>query len=196
MGVGHAVRLPGTFATLRPEQSPLAGENRALFFDRDGVITKERPDYVKSVEEMEILPGVKEGLSKLKPSNFLLIIVTNQSAVNRGLLTLETLSSIHAALTEELAISGIRIDAIYLCPHRPEEKCPCRKPQPGLLLKAALDWRIDLHKSWLIGDKDSDLHAANAAGCRTLRVPTNEPFALTRAIEYVLQIEDMQQFSF
>ena len=147
--------------------------SRAVFLDRDGVLTRERPDYVKTPDELEILPGIEAPLREIQKRGFQIVIITNQSVVGRGLTTHDEMSRIHEKLRVELARLGCRIDAIYYCPHRPDEGCNCRKPEPGLILKASRELGIDTAKSWMIGDKEMDLEAARRAGCRGIRVPTN-----------------------
>jgi D-glycero-D-manno-heptose 1,7-bisphosphate phosphatase len=147
--------------------------SRAIFIDRDGVLNRERSDYVKTPEELEMLPGIYEPLKEIRERGFRIVVVTNQSVVGRGLTTHEELGRIHAKLRYELAKHGCDVDAIYYCPHRPEEGCDCRKPKPGLIIKAAGDLGIDRASSWMIGDKEIDLEAARRAGCRGIRVPTN-----------------------
>jgi histidinol-phosphate phosphatase family protein len=161
---------------------------RAVFLDRDGVLTRERPDYVKTPNELEILPGIGPPLRALRERGFKLVVVTNQSVVGRGLATLDDLSRIHEKLQTELKRMGCDVDAIYYCPHLPEEGCSCRKPKPGLLLKAANDLGIDVKESWMIGDKEIDLEAAKRAGCRGVRVETNVG-DLQRAVSSILTIE-------
>ncbi len=146
---------------------------KAVFLDRDGVLTRERPDYVKIPDELEILPGIGQPLRDLRRHGFRLVVVTNQSVVGRGMATHDEMGRIHERLQSELKRMGCYVDAIYYCPHLPEEKCNCRKPEPGLILKAAKDLGIDVSKSWMIGDKEIDLEAAKRAGCRGVRVETN-----------------------
>ena len=147
--------------------------SRAVFFDRDGVLTRERHDYVKTPEELEILPGIETSLREVQKRGFRIVIITNQSVVGRGLTTHYEMSRIHDKLRAELARLGCEIDGIYYCPHRPDEGCDCRKPAPGLILKAAKELGIDIAESWMIGDKEMDLEAARRAGCHGIRVPTN-----------------------
>jgi len=104
---------------------------------------------------------------------FRLVIVTNQSVVGRGLATHEEMARIHEKLQSELKRMGCSVDAIYYCPHLPGAGCSCRKPAPGLILRAAKDLEIDIASSWMIGDKEIDLEAARRAGCRGVRVETN-----------------------
>lgn len=163
--------------------------SRAVFFDRDGVLTRERQDYIKTPEELEILPGIETPLREVRKVGFLIVIVTNQSVVGRGLTTHYEMSRIHDKLRAELAGLGCKIDRIYYCPHRPDEGCDCRKPAPGLILKAAKELGIDIEKSWMIGDKETDLEAARRAGCHGIRVPTNRG-GLAEAVHTILLAEN------
>ena len=162
---------------------------RIIFIDRDGVITKERKDYVKNVDELEILSGVPEDLARLNRNGFNLIVVTNQSVVNRGLLTHEGLYEIHQRMLCELSKRGCTIQAIYYCPHRPDEHCDCRKPSPSMLFKAAEEFNIDLADSWMIGDNDMDVQAGKQAGCKAFKVQTNEALSLSKAVSHILHAE-------
>lgn len=145
---------------------------RAIFLDRDGVINENRPDYVKSWEEFAFLPDVFDPLRQLAKSDFGVVVVSNQSAIGRGFVRRETVDEINRHMSSVIAECGGRIDAIYVCPHRPEENCSCRKPRPGMLLAAAHDLSLDLSKSYLIGDAVSDVGAGNAVGCRPILVLT------------------------
>ena len=146
----------------------------AIFLDRDGVINQERKDYVKNLTEFKIFDGVAEAIVLLRKKNFLIVIITNQSAINRKLLDVKTLENIHKYFQEYLKSNNTFIDAIYYCPHLPEENCFCRKPKPGLILKAAEDLKIDLKKSWMIGDSQKDIEAANSAGCNSILLKSNQ----------------------
>ena len=146
---------------------------RAVFLDRDGVLTRERQDYIKTPEELEVLPGIEVPLREIQKRGFRIVIITNQSVIGRGLTSHHEMSRIHEKLRLELARSGCSVDGIYYCPHRPDEGCDCRKPAPGLILKAAKELGIDVGRSWMIGDKEMDLEAARRAGCRSIRVATN-----------------------
>jgi histidinol-phosphate phosphatase family protein len=143
---------------------------KAVFFDRDGVINKVRRDYVKTVAELEIVPHIVEPIKRLRDTGFLIVVITNQSAINRGLTTIEKIEQIHAAIQSFLKKNGTTIDRFYYCSHRPDENCDCRKPKPGLFLRAAAELSIDLKSSWMIGDEDIDLQAATAAGCRSIKI--------------------------
>lgn len=144
----------------------------AVFLDRDGVLNQNRADYVRTWGQVEFLPGVFEALRRLAGSPFMVVVVTNQSAVGRGLMTCEGLEDINQGIVQQVQRAGGRIDAVYACPHRPDEGCSCRKPRPGMLLQAAQDLAIDLERSYLIGDAVSDMQAGLAAGCRPVMVRT------------------------
>jgi len=147
--------------------------NRAVFLDRDGVINRNRDDYVKDVDEMEILPGVPKAINLLNTVNFKVVIISNQSAVSRGLITIEKLLEIHEFLKKELLQNNAKIDGIYFCPHRPDDSCECRKPKPTLILKAAKDLGINLSESYMIGDRESDMIAAEKAGVKFIPIETD-----------------------
>jgi D-glycero-D-manno-heptose 1,7-bisphosphate phosphatase len=136
----------------------------AIFLDRDGVIIQNRDTYVRTWEDVEFLPGSLKALADLKRIPHKIVIVTNQSVVGRGLISLETANQINQRIVEIIQDHGGRIDGAYICPHTPEDRCTCRKPQPGLLLQAAKDLPIDLSHSVMIGDALSDLQAGKAAG--------------------------------
>lgn len=150
--------------------------NRAVFLDRDGVLIEDT-GYPDDPERIPLLPGVAEGLARLQAAGWRLVVVTNQSGIARGRFTLARLAEIHDRLLAQLAAADITIDALYFCPHHPEaplpefhHACDHRKPLPGMLLSAARDLDLDLTQCWMIGDKESDVRAGHAAGCRTLRL--------------------------
>ncbi|MBU5612449.1 D-glycero-beta-D-manno-heptose 1,7-bisphosphate 7-phosphatase [Geomonas azotofigens] len=154
------------------------GKRRAVFLDRDGTINEE-VQYLCRVEEFRLIPGVPYALQRLKDAGFLLVVVTNQSGIGRGLYDEAALQAIHDRMHEELGDFGITIDACYFCPHHPEHgvgdyrvECTCRKPQPGMLEQAAEDLDIDLSRSYMIGDKLGDIEAGINAGCVSLMVRT------------------------
>jgi len=136
----------------------------AIFLDRDGVVIENRPGYVRRWEDVGIFPAAVEVLSRLASSPYQIVFVTNQSAVGRGIISLETAQKINQQLLLELSKRGCRVDGVFMCPHAPEVNCNCRKPAPGLLYQAA-DWlNIDLSNSIMIGDAWTDLQAGHAAG--------------------------------
>jgi D-glycero-D-manno-heptose 1,7-bisphosphate phosphatase len=136
----------------------------AIFLDRDGVIIENIPYYVRSWDDVLIYPQALQALATLSKHPYKIIIVTNQSAVGRGLVTLETVDAINKRLIREIEQHGGRVDAVFTCPHAPQEECACRKPKPGLIYQAQEHLAIDLSKSILIGDALSDLAAGKAAG--------------------------------
>lgn len=144
----------------------------AVFLDRDGVINENRDDYVKDWTEVRFIPGALAALACLSSLPFSIVLITNQSAIGRGILTLEQVEAIHRRLVTEIQAHGGRMDGVYYCPHHPDVGCDCRKPQPGLLYRAARELELDLARSYLIGDAVSDVEAALAAGCRPILVLT------------------------
>jgi len=153
-------------------RQPLRG--KAVFLDRDGVICENRDDYVKSWEEFVWIPGAKEALSRLMSHGYIAIVVTNQSAIGRGIVTRETVDKIHQRMGEEIAQTGGKIEKIYYCPHKPEDGCGCRKPEPGLVLQAAEDLELDLRSSYLVGDNITDVEMGHKVGSRTIMVKTGK----------------------
>jgi len=158
----------------------------AVFLDRDGVINENRPDYVKSWAEMRILPGALDALRALARLDWPIVVISNQSAIGRGLTTREAVDNIHARLSQEVVAAGGRIDAFYYCPHRPGEGCDCRKPATGLLLRAAQELKIDLSRSYMVGDAVEDVQAALAAGCKPILVRTGRGQAALKAMSQEL----------
>ena len=148
--------------------------NKVVFLDRDGVINKEKDDdYIKKVEEFELLPQVGEFLEKIQRLGYQLVIITNQSAVNRGLLTHSELNKIHETMKNQLSLFDVNISGIYYCPHRPDENCECRKPKTKMFSLAIQEHEIDIDKSWFIGDKKTDLEAGMCIGLKTLQIEKN-----------------------
>lgn len=138
---------------------------RAIFIDRDGVININRTDYVKRWDEFSFLPGSLEALRKLSALDWPVVVISNQSAIGRGLVTAEVVAKINTRMVEEVRQGGGRIDGVYLCPHHPDAGCACRKPRPGLLYQAALELGLALESSYLIGDAESDILAGLAVCC-------------------------------
>jgi len=145
---------------------------RAVFIDRDGVICRNRNDHVKSWEEFVFLPGALEALARLASSDLYVIVITNQAVINRHMVPVEVLQDIHARMTRAIEAAGGRVDRVMYCPHRPEERCGCRKPEPGLMLMAAETLGVNLSQSYLVGDAEADMQAGRAAGCRRYLVLT------------------------
>jgi D-glycero-D-manno-heptose 1,7-bisphosphate phosphatase len=145
---------------------------RAVFVDRDGVICRNRDDYVKSWEEFVFLHGALKALARLARLELYIVVITNQSIINRSMVPVDVVEEIHARMVRAIEAAGGRIDRVMVCPHRPDEHCACRKPQPGLLLAAAEELDLDLSQSFLIGDAESDMQAGRAVGCRRYLVLT------------------------
>jgi D-glycero-D-manno-heptose 1,7-bisphosphate phosphatase len=144
----------------------------AVLLDRDGVINRDRSDYVKSWDEFEFLPGSLEALRMLAEQGTRVIVVTNQSVVGRGIIPQDELDRIHARMTREIEAHGGCIDAIFCCPHAPDDGCHCRKPRPGLLLEAMDRFQLDPNLCYVVGDSLNDLMAAHAVGIRCIIVLT------------------------
>jgi histidinol-phosphate phosphatase family protein len=138
----------------------------AIFLDRDGVVCRNRDDYVKSWEEFVFLPGALRALSRVTRSDLSIVVTTNQSVIGRGLAPVEVVEDIHARMVRAIRAAGGRVDRVAYCPHRPDEQCACRKPEPGLLLMAAREMRLDLSGSYVVGDAETDMQAGRAAGCQ------------------------------
>jgi len=146
--------------------------HRAVFFDRDGVICRNRNDHVKSWEEFVFLPGVLEALARLARLDLYIVVITNQAVINRGIVPVEVVEDVNAHMVRAIETAGGRVDRVMYCPHRPDENCGCRKPQPGMLLMAAEELGLDLSQSYLIGDAETDMQTGRAAGCRRYLVLT------------------------
>ena len=140
---------------------------KVVFLDRDGVINRDSPEYIKTWEEFEFLPGSLEALAMLDRNGFRVIVITNQSIIGRGMADLETLSRTHRQMVKAVAANGGRIYDIFFCPHRPEDGCDCRKPAPGLIFKARDIHDIDLSRTIMVGDSAKDIECARNAGCGT-----------------------------
>lgn len=151
---------------------------RAVFVDRDGTLNEDI-GYVSTPDELVLYPWAAEAVRLINESGLLTVVITNQSGIARGMYSEETLDAIHSQMIEELASEGARVDAVYYCPHHPEVgdaryriACECRKPGTGMLEKAARELDIDLAKSFVIGDKASDIKLAEKAGARGALVLT------------------------
>jgi D,D-heptose 1,7-bisphosphate phosphatase len=149
---------------------------KAVFLDRDNTIIVDM-EFSTDPKQLHLLPGAVEALQRLQDAGWLLIIVTNQSGVARGRFSEESLRGFHEHLLRRLEQDEVRLAGLYYCPHYAEGNlpeysiaCDCRKPQPGLLLRAAREHGVDLKKSWMIGDRPADIGAGQAVGCRTIRV--------------------------
>lgn len=153
----------------------------AIFLDRDGVIIENLPNYVRSWADVVFIPASIHALVRLAASPYKIIIVTNQSAVGRGLMSLKEAVGINERLVHAITQAGGRIDDVFICPHAPDQACNCRKPEPGLLEQAKEKHTLDMHGSFMIGDAWTDLLAGWRAGVRrNLLVQTGRGVAQSR----------------
>lgn len=139
-----------------------------VFLDRDGVINYDRPDYIKEWREVKFYPDCLQALCKLRQKGIGTILISNQSAINRGLISRQNFWDIHERMMDRLASERCCPAAAFYCPHRPDESCRCRKPLPGMIEAAAQLLRIPLSATIMIGDRPTDLQAARSAGCRPI----------------------------
>ncbi len=155
----------------------LSKKQKAIFLDRDGTIN-EYIGFLRDIKQFKLIDGVSEAIKKINSSGYLAIVVTNQPVIARGEVTFDELKKIHNKMETLLGLEGAYLDGLYYCPHHPHKgyegeipelkiECDCRKPKPGMLLKAAEDFNIDLSNSWMIGDGENDINAGKVAGCKT-----------------------------
>ena len=142
-----------------------------VFLDRDGVINRDSANYITTWEQFEFLPDSLAAIGRLTRAGAAVIVITNQSAVGRGMMDLPTLEGMHRNLRASVEAHGGRIDAIFYCPHHPEDRCGCRKPEPGLIHQAQRQFELDLQATTMIGDRAKDIQCGINAGCgRTILV--------------------------
>lgn len=149
----------------------MARTPKVVALDRDGTIIVER-HYLSSPEQVQLLPGAAEGLKRMRRAGFLTVVVTNQSAVGRGIIDEARLGEIHQRMRELLAEHDVKLDAIYHCPHLPGDACHCRKPLTGMMDRAAREFEFDPREAFMIGDKECDIEMGRRAGARTILVRT------------------------
>lgn len=177
----------------------LSHKQKAIFLDRDGTINN-YVGFLTNINEFELIPGVAEAVKKINNSGYLAIVVTNQPVIARGEVTFEQLNTIHNKMETLLGKEGAYLDAIYFCPHHPDKgfeeeipelkiDCDCRKPKPGMLLKAAKDFNIDLSQSWMVGDGKNDILAGKNAGCQTALIGS-EDFGQDRTVKSLLNFAE------
>lgn len=148
----------------------------AIFLDRDGVINRERGEHTWRLEDLEVLPTVAEALRAIEKAGYLGIVITNQSGIGLGLYGHADVQAVHRYIHAHLAMHGAALDAVYYCPHHPRQgRCLCRKPGALLIERAIARFRIDPERSVMIGDRERDVQAAEAAGVRGIRVEPNAP---------------------
>lgn len=197
------------FAAGRVKAKNLKQKQKAVFLDRDGTINK-YVGFLRDIEQFELLPGVAEAIKKINESGYLAIVVTNQPVIARGEVAVSELQLIHNKMETLLGAEGAYLDAIYYCPHHPHTgyegevpelkiDCSCRKPKPGMLLKAAADFNIGLNNSWMIGDGENDIKAGKAAGCNTALIGTEDfgqnlsAFTLMDAVGKIFERADVER---
>lgn len=177
----------------------LKNKQKAIFLDRDGTINK-YVGFLRDINDFELLPGVAEAIRKINASGYLAIVVTNQPVIARGEVTFDQLQEIHNKMETLLGQEGAYLDGIYFCPHHPDKgfegevpelkiDCDCRKPKPGMLLRAAQDFNIDLAQSWMVGDGKNDIQAGKNAGCHTAFIGT-EDFGQDVTVNSLLQFAE------
>ena len=168
------------FVSGRISSKNLKNKQKAVFLDRDGTINIYK-GFLRDIDDFELIPGIDEAIRKINQLGYLAIVVTNQPVIARGEVSMEELESIHNKMETELGKSGAYLDAIYYCPHHPHGgyagervelkiECSCRKPKPGMLMKAAQDFNIDLNQSYMVGDSEADIVAGIEAGCKSILV--------------------------
>jgi heptosyltransferase-2 len=160
-------------STLRPPDFTTVLDGVTVFLDRDGTLNYD-PGYLKVAADLKLLAGVGPALARLKGAGAKLVVVTNQSGVARGIITLKDLEAIHARLQGLLEQEDAALDAIYFCPHHPDDDCRCRKPKVGMVERAVSELQLDLRRSYLIGDHARDIQLAHRVGAKAILL-TNEP---------------------
>ncbi len=151
---------------------------KLVILDRDGTINADSDEFIKSPEEWHPIDGALEAIGRLNHAGYHVVVATNQSGLGRGLMDVASLNAIHAQMNKQLSKVGGRIDAIFYCPHAPDENCLCRKPAPGLLEQIAERYGMTLDNVPFVGDSLSDMQAAQAAGCRPHLVLTGQSAGL------------------
>lgn len=174
----------------------LSRPQKAIFLDRDGTIN-EYVGFLREPEELRLIDGAAEAIRLINESGYLAVVITNQPVIARGEVSVAKLEEIHRRMATLLGHEGAYIDALYYCPHHPDSgfegevrelkiDCACRKPKPGLLLRAAEDYNIDLSASYMIGDSEIDVEAGERAGCTSILIERNKPFALLDAVRDIV----------
>lgn len=180
----------------------LKNKQKAIFLDRDGTINK-YVGFLRDINEFELLPGVAEAIKTINELGYLAIVVTNQPVLARGEVSYDQLTEIHYKMETLLGEKGAYIDGLYFCPHHPHRgyegeipelkiECECRKPKPGMILRAAQDFNVDLKSSWMVGDGENDILAGTAAGCKTVLIGEgdySQDVAVNSLLEFVKQLK-------
>ncbi len=146
-------------------------KRKAVFLDRDGTINKDK-GYTYKIEDFKFIDGSVSAIRMLNEAGFKVIVITGQSGIGRGYYTVYDMQRVHDHMLLELNKNGARVDKIYFCHHAPEDNCLCRKPSPAMIIKAMKDFRLDPNNCFMVGDKDEDVKAGKAAGCKSILVQT------------------------
>ena len=171
---------------------------KLVILDRDGVINYDSDQYIKSPEEWVPIPGSLEAIARLHREGYRIVVATNQSGVGRGLFDMDTLGRIHARMLEAVRVKGGEIDAIFFCPHKPEDDCSCRKPQPGLFQEIADRLKVNLTGVYAVGDSERDVIAARLVAARPVLVVTGKgkrTLRKSKALADVSVFEDLAAFT-
>ena len=163
---------------------------KLVILGRDGILNEYRDDHVKAPSEWQPVPGALEAVARLNHAGWHVVVATNQSGIGRGMIDMASVNAVHAHMMQLLAVVGGRIDAVFFCPHTPEDRCACRKPMPGLMTEVGQRYGIDLAQVPMVADTLRDLQAAHAAGCqphlvRTGRVAVLGPEQLQALVDQV-----------
>ena len=163
---------------------------RLVILGRDGILNVYREDHVKSPDEWEPIPNALEAVARLNHAGWHTVVATNQSGIGRGMIDMASVNTVHQRMMQRLAEAGGRLDAVFFCPHTPEDDCDCRKPKPGLMKQIAQRYGIELRTVPMVADTLRDLQAAHAAGCEPHLVRTGRAAALTdkQVVEIVQQV--------
>jgi D-glycero-D-manno-heptose 1,7-bisphosphate phosphatase len=157
----------------------MAQSPKLVILGRDGILNVYREDHVKSPEEWHPIPGALEAVARLNHAGWHVVVATNQAGIGRGMIDMSAVNAIHARMMQKLASVGARVDAVFFCPHAPEDNCDCRKPQPGMMIDIGRRYGIDLRQVPMIADTLRDLSAAHAAHCEPHLVRTGRAEALS-----------------
>lgn len=163
---------------------------KLIILGRDGILNEFREDHIKAPEEWVAVPGALEAVARLNHAGWHAVVATNQSGIGRGMIDMAAVNAVHAHMMQRLQALGGRIDAVFFCPHTPEDDCDCRKPLPGLMLDIARRYGVDLHEVPMVCDTPRDLLAAQAAGCephlvRSGRAAALDPAQVAQLLEQV-----------
>lgn len=178
-----------TLEKTAPPMAVTAGEFKGIvFLDRDGTLLKDKP-YLSDPREVELLPGVGEGLAKLQQAGYRLMIVTNQQGIGLGYFTVSDFIAVNAAMFRLFTPYGVTISRIYYCPHSMADQCDCRKPKPGMLLRAMAEFGMQAGRCFMVGDRDVDARAGAAAGCAPVTISGDRFPTLAEAADWILSVD-------